>query len=215
MILSPGGHTYQPKGNNFYCKPERVHKCFIKSLKMCSYQFSTLFWFLAATLKWMKCSWGNVIVLNLPPVIFPGGIIWTHVGFNKIVLRKFHYFKCEALPLNPTLVFPSPNVLLPGSRQGGDRSHCISWGPSFTKCLCRAGWCWAGALNRQRHVFGSERLQLLTRGRILFSLGRAAMGQVLGVSEQVGMLLPSLSSQKTGKSSVCQVAEQQFELQNS
>ena len=37
MILFPGGHTCQPNGNNFYYKPEIVYKCFIKSLKMCSY----------------------------------------------------------------------------------------------------------------------------------------------------------------------------------
>lgn len=43
MILSPGGHIYQPKGNNFYYKHETVYKCFIKSLKMCSYSPLYLF----------------------------------------------------------------------------------------------------------------------------------------------------------------------------
>jgi hypothetical protein len=56
MLLSPGGHTCQLKGNNLYYKAEIVYKCFIKSLKCAVINSPPSFWFLAITLRWMKSS---------------------------------------------------------------------------------------------------------------------------------------------------------------
>lgn len=73
MILSSGGHTYEPKGNNFYYKPEIVYKYFIKSLKMCSYQFPTLFLISGYHTEtdevflgtWGKCDCAQLITCNV------------------------------------------------------------------------------------------------------------------------------------------------------